>query len=84
MIGRRTKEQIIAQILNTCQEGASKTKIAETLGLHPHSVNDYLNLLTRNGFLEDHSDKPFLHQITNRGIELLKHLEVIEELIRIE
>lgn len=81
MVGRRTREQIIADILNSCQEGANKTTIAETLGLSNDSANDYLNLLTRNGFLEVHSDKLILYQITSRGIELLKHLEVIEEQI---
>jgi len=81
MVGRRTREQIIADILNSCQEGAHKTTIAETLGLNPTSADDYLNLLTRNGFLEVHSGKLILYQITSKGIELLKHLEVIEQLI---
>jgi len=81
MVGRRTKEQIIARILNSCQEGAHKAKIAEIAGLSNDSANDYLNLLTRNGFLEVHSGKLILYQITSRGIELLKHLEVIEEQI---
>jgi len=49
--------------------------------LNPTSADDYLNLLTRNGFLEVHSGKLILYQITSKGIELLKHLEVIEELI---
>jgi predicted transcriptional regulator len=81
MISKRSKEQIIVQILEICREDASKSKIVYAAGMNFGSINVYLDLLLRQGLLESCFDIPVLYKITNKGIKTLAHLKAIEELI---
>jgi len=55
---RRSKDQIIAQILATCQEeSVNKTKIVYLVSLNFRTVAPYLNQLITKGLLEASAGK---------------------------
>jgi predicted transcriptional regulator len=62
---RRRKDQIIAQILATCQEeSVNKTKIVYQANLNFRTVVPYLDHLISKGFLEASADKFPLYRTT--------------------
>ena len=78
---RRSKDQIIAQILATCQEeSANKTKVVYQANLNFRTVVPYLDHLISKGFLEASADKFPLYRTTAKGKKALKSLRVIEEI----
>jgi len=78
---RRSKDQIIAQILATCQEeNANKTKVVYQANLNFRTVVPYLDQLITKGLLEASADKFPLYRTTAKGKKALKSLRVIEEI----
>ena len=78
---RRSKDQIIAQILATCQEkSANKTKVVYQANLNFRTVVPYLDQLISKGLLEASADKFPLYRTTAKGKKALKSLRVIEEI----
>jgi predicted transcriptional regulator len=78
---KRSKHQIITQILTTCQEEyVNKTKIVYQAYLNFNTVVPYLDLLISKGLLEVSADKPPLYRTTAKGEKALKSLRVIEEI----
>ncbi len=50
---KRFKDQIIAQILKTCEgDGVSKTKVVYASGLNFLTIKHYLDILDRNKLIE--------------------------------
>lgn len=49
---KRSKDQIIIEILDTCREGANKTKIVYQVNLNFRTANRPLNSLLEKGLLE--------------------------------
>ena len=77
---RRSKNQIIAQILATCQEeSVNKTKVVYQANLNFRTVVPYLDQLITKGFLEASSDKFPLYRTTEKGEKALESLREIEE-----
>jgi len=78
---RRSKDQIIAQILATCQEeSVNKTKVVYQANLNFRVVVPYLDLLIVNGLLEASAGKFPLYRTTAKGERALGSLRVIEEI----
>ncbi len=78
---RRTKEEIISNILEACLSGANKTVIVYKSNLNFATVVPYLDSLTKNGFISV-ADGPYRkYRITEKGIELLRGLREIRELL---
>jgi predicted transcriptional regulator len=76
MLKRRSKDQIIAQILVTCQEeSVNKTKIVYLVSVVP-----YLDRLISKNLLEASAGKFPLYRTTAKGKKALKSLRVIEEI----
>ena len=77
---KRSKEQIIAQILDLCQgEGANNTKIVYQVNLNFKSVNGYLDSLLEKGLLEAiQSDRNPTYRTTPAGEEALEILQKAE------
>jgi predicted transcriptional regulator len=82
MTGRRCKEEIIAQILSICLEDTNKTKIADATCMNFQSMNEYLDLLTKSGLLEEHIGIQRIYRTTKKGIGILDHLKTIHEQIQ--
>jgi len=79
---RRSKDQLIARILEIClQADSSKTRIVYQANLNFNTINSYLELLTRKGFLEASSDKYPTYKTTPNGRRALESLRVIEAII---
>jgi predicted transcriptional regulator len=85
MVKKRFKDQIIAEILKTCEgEGTSKTKLVYASGLNFHTINFYLATLDTNDLIEIAPGKIPLYKTTPKGRTALRHLKAIEKLISIQ
>ena len=51
-IMKRSRNEIISQILEICKKGASKTKIVYQANLNFSTVNPYLDLLIKNDLIQ--------------------------------
>jgi predicted transcriptional regulator len=81
MSQKRSKYQIIAQILITCQEGyVNKTKVVYQANLNFGTVVPYLNQLIAKGLLEANADKFPLYRTTEKGEKALECFREIEEI----
>lgn len=76
---KRSREEILAQILNTCQEGASKTRVVYQANLNFKTVNFYLETLIGNNLLEVRTGKNVLYETTQKGANLLESINRISE-----
>ena len=76
---KRSREEILAQILNTCQEGASKTRVVYQANLNFKTVNFYLETLIGNNLLEVKTDKNVLYETTQKGANLLESINRVNE-----
>ncbi len=72
---KRSKEQIITQILDICCEGASKSTIVYKIGSNSANVNTYMRLLTKNKLIKA-SNKSYM--TTSKGMEILENLKKIQ------
>jgi predicted transcriptional regulator len=80
MAQKRSKDQIIADILDICREGAGKTKIVYQVNLNFRTITPPLDLLLRKGFLEaSQGDRPIYHT-TPGGTQALEALRKAEEI----
>lgn len=66
---------IIAQILEACVDGASKTRVVYQCNLNFTTVNPYLDLLTGRGLIAASSGPRALFRATERGLELMDRLK---------
>jgi len=80
MAQKRSKDQIIAKILDTGMDGANKTKIVYQANLNFRTVNRPLDLLLEKGLIEaTEGDRPIYHTTPEgeRAIETLKEARAI-------
>lgn len=78
---RRSKEQILAQILDLCKGGdAGKTKIVYQVNLNFKTVNNYLCLLRKKGLLETIQGEKILYKTTPSGEKALESFRIVEEI----
>ena len=78
---KRSKTQLVAEILTTCQgDGTNKTRIVYPVNTNFTSVRPYLDLLTKKGLLEAIQGDFILYKTTAKGKLALKSLRAIEEI----
>ncbi|HSD58756.1 MAG TPA: winged helix-turn-helix domain-containing protein [Methanotrichaceae archaeon] len=68
---KRSKYQIISQILDICVGGACKTKIVYQANLNFRTINPYIDLLTKNGLIKASMGRNVSYETTNRGMKLI-------------
>jgi predicted transcriptional regulator len=78
---KRSKNQIIEEILTTCQEGASKTRIVYQVNLNFRTINPYLDSFVKNGLLDVLEGDPTKYETTDKGMEVLEHLKAVDALV---
>ena len=84
MTSKRCRDQILSQILTTCQgRGASKTMIVYNCNLNFATVKPHLDLLIANGLLETIGDHNVPYVTTEKGALILEHMKEIERLMPI-
>ncbi len=72
---KRSKEQIISEILEICCEGANKTAIIYKTSSNSTNVSTYLRLLTKNKLVRANRRE---YITTSKGIEMLDNLKKIQ------
>ena len=78
MPSRRSRDQIIAQILTTCKDGAGKTRIVYQVNLNFKTANVHLDLLLKKGLLEANPGEPIMYKTTPKGETALESFKDIE------
>ncbi len=75
---RRTRDEILAEVLEVCLEGASKTRIVYRTNMNFRTVVPYVASLSEHGFIEldDRSQK---YKTTEKGVKLLDMIQTIRE-----
>ncbi len=82
MSQKRSKLQVISQILRTCiGKGAIKTRIVYTTNMNFHTVNSYLITLAEGGLIDVIRQSRVTYRTTEKGLEALEHFEALEKLI---
>ncbi len=76
---KRSRNEIISQILEICKNGASKTKIVYQANLNFNSVNPYLDLLIKNDLIRVNEGRAILYDTTPKGIRLLETIKQIND-----
>ncbi len=72
---KRSSDMIIAQILEACIDGASKTRIVYQCNLNFTTVNPYLDLLADRGLIAASSCPRARFKTTASGLELMERLK---------
>jgi len=74
---KRSRQEIISQILEICINGASKTKIVYQANLNFRTVNPYLELLIKNDLIRVNEERVILYETTPKGLRLLEDIKRI-------
>lgn len=69
---RRNRFQILSTILETCMDGANKTRVVYQSNLNFRTVNPYLDQLVDRDLIQIVPEKPILYKTTNKGAEMLR------------
>ena len=79
MRGRRSKDQIVIEILSQCENGENITKIVYQTNTNFTTTRSYLNILMKNDLLERQgTTSPILYKTTAKGIEMRNRLRRIQ------
>ena len=77
-MGNRSRTEIVGNILDAANGGATKTKIMYTAFLSYNQLNEYLSILIENNLIE-YLDGTKTFKTTEKGLNLLKiHNEMTE------
>ena len=80
---RRTRFQIIENILRAARNGIYKTQIMYEAGLSYTQLSGYLSFLMKVGLLKTiKKNDRVVYKITSKGIRYLKSYEKIRDLLR--
>jgi predicted transcriptional regulator len=71
---KRSRDQIIAKILDTCMDGANKTKIVYQANLNFRTINPPLDLLLEKGLLEAIQGERVVYRTTQAGERAMETL----------
>ena len=79
-MGNRSRTEIVGNILDTANGGATKTKIMYNAFLSYSQLKEYLSILIENNLIE-YLDGTHKFKTTEKGLNLLKIHNEIEELL---
>lgn len=74
---RRSRQEIISQILEICTNGAIKTQIVYQANLNFKRVNTYLDLLIKNDLIKVNEESDS-YETTPKGMKLLEDIKRIQ------
>ncbi len=74
---RRSRYQIISQILEICIGGASKTRIVYQANLNFRTVNQHIDILTNSGMLNVKQGSNIIYETTEKGTKFLKSIKEV-------
>ncbi len=73
---KRSKPEIVSEILEICRDGANKTRIVYQANLNFRTVNPYLNILIKNHLIEASLGE---YKTTEKGANLLGDLNQVND-----
>lgn len=77
---KRSRQEILSQILDICLTGANKTRIVYQANLNFRTVNPYLDILIKNQHLiETGQGAQILYKTTPKGTDLLENINKIND-----
>lgn len=76
---RRSRVDIIAEILRAAKNGNQKTRIVYETNINFTLLKEYLSILYEKGFMEVFDEKIF---VTDLGLEFLRAYDNMSELLR--
>ena len=76
---KRSHEEILAQILDTCKKSTSKTRIVYKVNLNFKTVKPYLKTLIGSKLIEVNPGKNVLYETTQKGANLLESMNRVKE-----
>ena len=80
-MGSRSRTEIVGNILDAANGGASKTKIMYTAFLSYNQLKDYISILIENNLIE-YLDGARIFKTTEKGLNFLKMHNEIGELLQ--
>ena len=80
-MGNRSRTEIVGNILDAANGGASKTKIMYTAFLSYNQLKDYISMLIENNLIE-YLDGTHKFKTTEKGLIFLKMHNEIGELLQ--
>jgi len=81
---RRTRFDIITDILKASVDGANKTRIVYSTNLNFKIANEYIKFLIESNLLKEESQSNSkLYRTTEEGLELLKKFDELEQVIKL-
>lgn len=78
---RRSKDQIMAEILNMCEAGENITRIVYRTNTSFTIIKEYLSVLMKNDLLECQEGSPRIYKATVKGLEMRDRLEGLHKLM---
>jgi predicted transcriptional regulator len=75
---RRSKEEIVCQILELCENPASKTRVVYLCNLNFRTVCPHLERLITAGLLEASGGSIITYQTTAKGLEVLGYMKALK------
>jgi predicted transcriptional regulator len=80
-MGNRSRTEIVGNILDAANGGASKTKIMYTAFLSYNQLKEYLSILIENNLIE-YLDGAHKFKTTEKGLNFLKMHNQLTELLQ--
>ena len=74
---KRSKQEIIAQILEVCLDSSSKTRIVYQVNLNFRTINPYLDMLIKKRLIEISEAEQKLYKTTPKGADLLDTIKQV-------
>jgi predicted transcriptional regulator len=74
---KRSKQEIIAQILEVCLDSSSKTRIVYQVNLNFRTINPYLDILIKNNLIDVNEAEQKLYKTTLKGVDLLDTIKKV-------
>jgi predicted transcriptional regulator len=71
---KRSKSDIMLEVLNVCRNGASKTRIVYKANLNFNTATPYIELLSEKGLVSISEGPRTLYETTPQGMEAIKTL----------
>jgi predicted transcriptional regulator len=78
---KRSREQIMKEILVICKEPVGVTKIVYQCNLNFYTVRIHLEGLTDAGLLDVSETDPILYKTTSKGMKALGHINAFRSLL---
>ena len=76
---RRSREKIISDILNVCDEGENVTRIVYRANTNFTTIRSCLDTLIKNGLIESQPGTPKLYKTTPKGMNIMIRLKALQK-----